>query len=187
MQVQEKATFVAILLKKICSKPSYSCLIICFITQALPLIFGCCPTTNPKHAKAKFSSLMPASCSVNCVKTSAIKTANLHLNISPKLPKTILISLPKRAKPTAKMKRSAWLRRFLTIKISAITKSPSNARIAVLPNLPPKISRLYGLTRLCLSRCNIFISNMANKFTTQNIWPKPSQKSALGVRRKALP
>lgn len=45
-------------------------------------------------------------------KTLAIKTANLYLNISPKLPKTILISLPKRAKPTAKMKQSAWLRRF---------------------------------------------------------------------------
>lgn len=55
---------------------------------------------------------------------------------------------------------------ILTIKISAITKSPSNARIAVLPNLPQKISSLYGLTKPCLSRCNIFIGNMADKFTT---------------------
>ena len=112
-------------------------------------------------------------------KTLAIKTANLYLNISPKLPKTILISLPKRAKPTAKMKQSAWLRRFLTIKISAITKSPSNARIAVLPNLPPKISRLYGLTRLCLSRCNIFIGNMANKFTTPDFSPNRARNYRL--------
>ena len=55
MQVQEKATSVAILLKTICWRPSYSCLTTCSTTQALPPIFGCCPTINLKHAKAKFS------------------------------------------------------------------------------------------------------------------------------------
>ena len=168
MQVRGKAISVAILLKMICWKLSYSCLTTCSTTQALPPTFGCCPTTNPRHAKVKYSSLTPASYSVNCVKTSVIKTVNLHRSISPKLPKTILISPPKRAKSTAKMKRSAWLHRFLTIKISAITKSLSNARIVALPNLPQKILHPYVLTRVCSNRCNISISNMANRFTTPN-------------------